>query len=119
MTVEEEEEEQDFWSRLEFRVCREIEKMPAFRRQQLWCDGFISEDYLLDRSPGLITGVVWIGSGSCQEQWTFRLLLPSSSSSASQVAWSEILPQEEVTGWLGVNANKKELKVDLRRHTKT
>jgi hypothetical protein len=110
-------EENDFWIRLEFRVCREIERTPIFRRQQLRCDGFIPESYLLDRSPRSITGAVWIGSGTSQEQWTFRLLLPSSSSTASQVAWSEIVPQEEATGWLGVNANKKELRVDLRRHT--
>jgi hypothetical protein len=111
-------EEEDFWIRLEFRVCREIEKMPVFRRQQLWCDGFIPESYLLDRSPRLIIGSVWIGKGgSHQEPWTFRLFLPSSSLSTSHVAWSELLPQEEATGWLGVNATKKELKVDLRRHT--
>ena len=110
-------DEKEFWSRLEFRVCREIEKMPAFRRQRLWCDGFIPEVYLLDQSPQSIAGAVWIASGSHQEQWRFRLFLPSPSSSSSQVTWSELVPREEETGWLGVNATKKEIKVDLRRQT--
>ena len=84
-------DEKEFWSRLEFRVCREIEKMPAFRRQRLWCDGFIPEVYLLGQSPQSIAGAVWIASGSYQEQWRFRLFLPSPSSSSSQVAWSELV----------------------------
>jgi hypothetical protein len=110
-----EKELRDFWTRLEFRVCSEIDKMPEFRRQRLWCDGFIPEVYLLDHSPREITGLVWIASEG-QEQWRFRLFLPSSSS-AAHVAWSQPVPQEQETGWLGVNASKKELKVDLRRQT--
>src|SRR5262245_48030219 len=109
-------EERDFWKRLEFRVCREIAKMPVFRRQQLWCDGFTPEVYLLDHLPRSITGAVWIASDSHQEQWRFRLFLPSSSS-ASHVDWSKLVPQEQETGWLGVSAAKKELKVDLRLQT--
>jgi hypothetical protein len=110
-------EEREFWSRLEFRVCREIAKMPVFTPQQVWCDGFIPEVYLLEHSPRSIAGAVWIASGSYQEQWRFRLFLPSSASSSSHVAWSELVPQEEETGWLGVNATKKEIKLDLRRQT--
>jgi hypothetical protein len=33
------------------------------------------------------------------------------------VPWSEFVPEDEETGWLGVNATKKELKLDLRRQT--
>ena len=33
------------------------------------------------------------------------------------MAWSELVPEDEETGWLGVNATKKELKLDLRRQT--
>ena len=58
------------------------------------------------------------GGANRQEQWRFRIFLPSSSTS-SHVAWSELVPREEETGWLGVNTTKKELKVDLRRQTTT
>jgi hypothetical protein len=108
-------EERAFWKRLEFRVCREIDTMPVFRPQRLWCDGFIPEAYLLHHLPRSVAGAVWIGwDGNRQEQWRFRLFLPPSSN-PSHVAWSELVLQEEETGWLGVNATKKELKVDLRR----
>jgi hypothetical protein len=107
--------EEDFWDALEFRVCREMDKIPMCKRLGLWCDGFNPQLYLLHHSSSEITGNVWIGFGRRkQEEWKFRLFLPPSSSSPSGVAWPN-LPQEEVTGWLGVNATKKELKLDLRR----
>jgi hypothetical protein len=111
-------EEKGFWKRLEFRVCREIDTMPVFRRQRLWCDGFIPEAYLLQNSPRSITGTAWIAwDGNRQEQWRFRLFLPSSSSGSLHVTWSELVPQEGETGWLGVNATVKELELDLRQQT--
>jgi hypothetical protein len=108
--------EGDFWTALEFRVCREMDKISIYGRMGLWCDGFNPQLYLLHHSPSEITGTVWIDFGRRkQEEWKFRLFLPPSSSRPSDVAWSGLVPQEEVTGWLGVNATKKELKLDLRR----
>jgi hypothetical protein len=88
--------------------------MPICRRLGLWCDGFNPQLYLLHHSPSEIAGTVWIGFGRPkQEEWRFRLFLPPSLSSSSDVAWSDLVPQEELTGWLRVNAAKKELKLDL------
>jgi hypothetical protein len=106
--------EEDFWTALEYRVCREMDKIPICRRLGLWCDGFNPQLYLLHHSPSEITGNVWIGFGRYkQEEWKFRLLL--SPFSSNRMAWPDLVPQEELTGWLGVNAAKRELKLDLRR----
>jgi hypothetical protein len=112
--VDQETEERKFWLGLEFRVCRELRKLPDYR--YLWCDGFLPESYELDGSPRAITGDVWIGTGPRrQEKWSFTLILPSFASSPSGMAWSALVPPEELTGWLAVDTQKRELNLDLRR----
>jgi len=102
-----------FWAGLEFRVSREMEKHPTCRQLRLWCDGFIPEDYLLDRVPGRITGVVWIGDEQRQEKWKFSLTLPYSPSCRSDINWSDLLPAPEANEWLVVDLEKKEIEVRL------
>jgi hypothetical protein len=101
-----------FWAGLEFRVSREMEKHPICRRLRLWCDGFIPEDYLLDRVPGRITGIVWIGDGR-QERWKFSLILPFSASGRADITWSDLLPASDANGWLLIDLEKKEMEVRL------
>jgi hypothetical protein len=106
--------ERQFWTTLEFRVCDEMRRLPVPRKLGLWCDGFIPENYIFDRMPNYITGVVWIGTGPRgQEKWKFVLMLPSSLSSPSDIAWSELLPAPEASGWLIVATEKKELEIEL------
>ncbi len=35
--------ESDFWTHLEFRLCREFAGLPDNHLRSLWCDGFIPE----------------------------------------------------------------------------
>jgi len=107
--------EREFWSALEFRVCREMDNMPTCRRQRLWCDGFIPEQYQFDRLPSSITGGVWIVTGQSQEKWKFTLILPPSASSGSEITWSDLLPPDEASGWFGISVEKKEIRVRLNR----
>jgi hypothetical protein len=104
-------DEKEFWSRLEFRVFREIEKMPAFRRQRLWCDGFIPEVYLLGQSPQSIAGAVWI----YQEEWRFRLFCHPPHRALRR--WPGPTSCHGKKRPVGSDATKKEIKVDLRRKT--
>jgi hypothetical protein len=109
-------DETEFWSRLEFRVCREMESIEECGRQGLWCDGFIPEHYGLDGSPASITGRVWIGFGArIQEKWQFRLILGSSPGSPRKIQWAELLPAAELTGWLAVNTQDKRIELEPAR----
>jgi hypothetical protein len=104
--------EADFWPRLEYRVCREMNGIPHCKRAALWCDGFLPEQYFLDNAPGYIEGQVWIGRGSRhQEEWRFRLLLGSPLASVKDIPWSEVLPPDGVSGWLMVDTQRKRLEV--------
>jgi hypothetical protein len=110
------EAERQFWIGLEFRVSREMEKLPVSRRLGPWCDGFIPHDYLFDCVPSRITGVVWIGVGSRrQEAWNFSLVLPFAVSGRADITWSALLPASEADGWLVIAPEKKELEVRLCR----
>ena len=114
MFPEEGQAERQFWTVLEFRVCDEMDKQPICRRLRLWCDGFIPEAYLVDRVPGRITGVVWMGMGPRhQEAWKFTLVLPFSVSGRADIRWSDLLPASEASDWLVVAPEKKEIEVGL------
>jgi len=92
-----------------------MDSMPDCRRLGLWCDGFIPEQYLLDRVPHRITGVAWIGIGPRnQEEWNFSLVLPLPASSRGEINWAALLPPPEAKGWLVVAPEKKQIEVKLR-----
>ena len=59
----------------------------------LWCDGFIPENYFLDRHPPTISGRAWIGIGKRQEQWAFTLLLPGRVTDQSPITF--VNPSQE------------------------
>src|SRR5215467_8527956 len=104
--------EREFWTALEFRVCAEMEKEPAFRRLHLWCDGFGADNYHVGQSPSYITGTAWIGSDG-QDIWKFSLILPYTPSSLSDINWSELLPSRGAKEWLIVDLEKKEIEIRL------
>jgi hypothetical protein len=106
-------DEGEFWIRLEYRVCREMDGIPEYRRVHIWCDGFIPEEYALDRTPAYIAGLVWIGLGDLQEKWRFKLTSPLSFTSRDSVLWSELLPAEDLTKWLAAYPQEKRLDIQL------
>lgn len=104
--------ESDFWGKLEYRVCRELESMFDQKRRGWWCDGFLADQ--LDEVRGQITGRVWIGRGrSQQEEWDFVLLLRNQLLVHEQVDWNTLLPDERARGWLSIDVQRKLLTINL------
>lgn len=99
--------ESEFWARLELRICHELSGLKDPRRY-MWCDGLTPEVYAFDALPPYIAGVAWFGQ-SGQEQWTFRLMLPSGPRSRVEIEWSALLPPEGVTWWLTLQSDERML----------
>lgn len=104
-------DEIDFWTHLEFRVCREMAGIEDCTRVGMWCDGFIPRDVDLAARPSVIEGRVWIGLGRDQEQWTFEFLLPAPGTMRAEIPWAELLPAEDTTRWLGIDRARRHLVV--------
>jgi hypothetical protein len=67
-------EENDFWARLEFRICAEFR---AFKDKQLrrnWCGGLVAEEYDPLSPQPFVRCRTWSGPDG-QESWVFRLLV--------------------------------------------
>lgn len=102
----------DFWTQLEFRVCREIDGLPGDDFRGLWCDGFIPDRCEICDGRMVVSGRVWMAWGSVQHQWVFMLPLPVGATCESDVNWEAILPPEDVTGWLSLDRTRRKMKVD-------
>jgi len=107
-------EEKEFWLRLEYRVCREIDGLRTREFRGLWCDGFIPQYFDDSGERPAVRGRVWMGRGGTthQEQWRFSLLLPENVTSPEEIDWGSILPTEDVTGWLSLDAARRVMKID-------
>ena len=111
-------QESDFWSALEFRICRELEGLPKGQRQGLWCDGFLPDEleWELHGKPPRVTGSVWMGVGPREQQrWSFRLTLNHPNQDRSEIEWSTLLPPEDQTHWLTVDWDNRYLEIDPKR----
>ena len=104
--------ETDFWVSLESRVCREFAGMPNKRLQNLWCDGFIPGEYVLNSPSPQITGRCWICNGSQQAEWEFALLLPKSVRSREDIGWATLLPPENVTCWMAFDERRQYIEIE-------
>ena len=103
--------EASFWVRLMFRVSAEFRGMPAKELRRYWCDGFVPQQYLLDDSPPRIIGRAWI----CEHQdqnWEFVLLLPRSFRSLDEINWESLLPPDDVTRWMKLDARAKRIEIE-------
>jgi len=100
--------ESDFWTHLEFRLCREFAGLPDNHHRFLWCDGFIPELYLLDDPAPRITGLTWIDD----EQWSYSLFLNRPCSSRSEIEWQTLLPPENMTRWLAIDPQGRRLQIE-------
>jgi hypothetical protein len=106
-------DEADFWGRLEYRICAEIEGLKAPVARGFWCDGLIPVLYQLHEPAPRIVGSVWMGVGpKHQEEWEFVLVLPSSVESRERIEWSAQLPASNLTRWLTIDAVAKRLIVE-------
>lgn len=103
--------EEYFWAALEYRLCRELAGMSKTQLRGLWCDGIYPTQYLLDDPAPRILGRAWI-CASRQEQWNFTLFLPHTCESPAAVNWVALLPPENVTRWLALDAPGKRLQIE-------
>ncbi len=104
--------ESDYWVHLEFRVCREFAGMRENHLRGFWCDGFIPAQYLLEGPSPCIKGRAWICNGPRQDEWKFTLFLNHPAGSSSEIDWASLLPAENVTRWLAVDAKGKRIQIE-------
>ena len=114
--------ESEFWSHLEFRLCREFAGLPDRGERELWCDGLIPEDYCLQGERPHIKGRAWVGGARSRSQalWEFILRLPRPAASIEDVDWATLLPAEEVTEWLAFDEAGRWIEIEpARRRVKS
>lgn len=105
--------EEEYWDRLEYRVCQEIAGLKLADFRAYWCDGFIPLTYEFPDPSPRIVGRVWIGIGPRrQEEWEFTLLLGRQAESHEAIEWSALLPAQDVTRWLSIDPVGKRLVVE-------
>jgi hypothetical protein len=103
--------ESEFWTRLEMRVCREFEGLQQKEFCALWCDGFRAATFFPHEMGSRIVGRAWIGKDG-QGEWEFELIVRRAIEAWEEVNWDELLPGEDVTGWMSVNLERKLMKID-------
>jgi hypothetical protein len=106
-------DEQEFWQRLEYRICAEFAGFADLRLRYHWCDGLIPEEYELTSVEPHIRGVAYCGQrGGTQERWRFALGVGQRVAYARQIDWSILLPSDYLTGWLTADVQNKTLHID-------
>ena|GEM_PF-855521 len=106
-------DERDYWLRLEYRVCHELDGLRHTEARPYWCDGFEPRGYFVDGPNPRILGHAWMGIGPrYQERWEFTLLLDRPVRSAGEIEWSALLPPDDVTRWLTVDPGHKSLVIE-------
>ncbi len=101
-----------YWVKLEFRVSDEFAGMAENHLRCLWCDGFITEQYLPNDPTPRITGRAWMCNGPRQDEWAFTLFLPHRVGARDDIAWASLLPPENVTRWLAVDQRSKCIQIE-------
>jgi hypothetical protein len=107
-------EEQDFWVRLEFRICAEFAGFPDKQLRANWCDGLVAEDYDLSAAEPCIRGRAWCGP-SGQEPWRFTLILDPRTGTPAEIDWPALLPGDGLTGWLTPDPQARTMTIDPAR----
>lgn len=103
--------EADFWSALAHRVSRELAGFEDATLRANWCDGLLPEHYEFQAAEPCIRGRAFCGPTG-QEHWTFSLLTGEPGRSGSDLNWRELLPPDDVTGWLSVHLERRSLIID-------
>lgn len=103
----------DFWTSLEYRVCREMHGVDECRAVGMWCDGIIASVVHREEDPVRVSGQAWVGLGPTQQEaWAFELLLPAGVD-PDEVGRVDMVPPDDVTGWLTIDRTAKRLVVAL------
>ncbi|MEV2240614.1 hypothetical protein [Micromonospora sp. NPDC049891] len=104
-------EEQDFWVRLEFRICAELQGFEDRHLRWYWCDGLVAERYELRAAEPCIRGRAWCGP-SGQEPWQFVLFIGPGTRTPAEIPWAALLPDDRVTGWLSLDPRHRTMLVN-------
>lgn len=104
-------DEQDYWLRLEHRVCAEFTGFSDRTLRAIWCDGLEPSHDDLSISPLCIHGRAWSGP-SGQEHWRFTLVLAPGIQSREVIDWAALLPADNVTGWLTPDPSARTLLIE-------
>lgn len=104
--------EDDFWRRLEIRVCQELAAMPDPTLRWLGCDGFEPWQYFTEEGDARVEGRAWFLEGPGQTEWRFTLFLPHSFGSREDIPWASLLPAENVTRWLALDRVGKRIQIE-------
>jgi len=105
--------EPEYWSRLEYRVCHELDGLRRTEARPYWCDGFEPHRYILGGQSPRILGRAWMGAGPRgMEQWEYILHLGRAFARIEDIEWSSLLPSMDVTRWLTVDPTRKALVIE-------
>ena len=99
-----------FWNRLEFRICRELERQSEKELRGIWCDGIAPDRFIPEGRPR-IEGTAWMGVDG-QERWKFTLFVGRRVNSTGELDWDRLLPPEEVSGWLSLDLGRRTVVID-------
>ncbi|HEV8290776.1 MAG TPA: hypothetical protein VGP94_02580 [Tepidisphaeraceae bacterium] len=102
--------EREFWDKLDVRVRREFAGLKQNPLCGISCDGFDPHTFWPHEAGAQIVGQMWfLGIGG---EWNFELIVRRRIEAWKEVKWDELLPAEDVTGWMWVDFEKKVLKID-------
>jgi hypothetical protein len=103
----------EFFTKLEYRICREIDRLRDVELQGLWCDGVIPEDSTRADGRPLVTGRAWMGRGARhQEKWRFEFVLPPGTCDPDEASWDALFPPEDATGWLELRPSEQIMRIN-------
>ncbi|MEQ1672965.1 MAG: hypothetical protein ABL893_19105 [Hyphomicrobium sp.] len=106
--------EDEFWRKLEWRICLELSETNDKIFRWIWCDGIRGNLVRPPSGQPYLAGSIWIGSDG-QTEMQFTMQLPREISIDGPTPWSALLPAENLTGWLFVDLQKKIVAIDLNR----
>jgi len=106
--------EGEFWGRMEMRVCRELCGMDDPVLRHMWCDGIQGGVVRPQAGRAYLGGTIWIGRDG-QTEMQFEMALPETISIERDINWKDLLPSEDLTGWLAVDLQRKRVTIDIGR----
>jgi hypothetical protein len=109
--------EDEFWSALERRICRELKGMNDNILRHMWCDGIcgamasVPNIVRPEADPVYMYGTIWIGKDG-QTPMQFTMALPDNIASKDGIVWSSLMPPEDMTAWLSVDLKRELVTID-------